>query len=64
MEPNGHVFHDLARVQALEGMELTARRPNWQLMVDKLTGMKISAFYKAKSSIYEPTCERVSKLGK
>jgi hypothetical protein len=37
-------------------------KPNWRIMVDENTNMKITHFFKAKNGMCEPTCELINKF--
>jgi hypothetical protein len=45
---NGRVGHNLLKIKALEGMEVTINKSNWHIMVNKPTGFKRSHSLKPK----------------
>ncbi len=56
---NGRVDHNLSKIKALEGMEVTINKSNWHIMVDKSTGFKRSAFFETKAGIIEYMCQSI-----
>ena len=60
--PNERLFHNLAIVKAPKDSEHKVTKPVWQILVDERTGMKFTGFYDKKSSIVEPTCQRLAYL--
>ena len=54
---NGRVGHDLSKIKATEGMEVTINKSNWHMMVDKATGFKRSAFFETKDGIINYMCK-------
>ncbi len=53
---NGRVGHDLSKIKALEGVEVTINKSNWHMMVNKAAGFKISAFFETKDGIINYKC--------
>jgi hypothetical protein len=37
---NGRVGHDLSKIKAPEGLDVTIINPNWPIMADQLSGFK------------------------
>ena len=54
---NGRVGHDLSKIKAPEGMEVTINKSNWHMMVDEATGFKRSAFFETKDGIIDYMCK-------
>ncbi len=54
---NGRVGHDLSKIKAPEGMEVTINKSNWHIMVDKARGLKRSTFFETKAGIIEYMCQ-------
>jgi hypothetical protein len=54
---NGRVGHDLSKIKALEGMEVTINTSIWHMMVDKARGFKRSAFFETKYGIINYMCK-------
>ncbi len=54
---NGRVGHNLLKIKAPEGMEVTINKSNWHIMVDEAMGFKRSAFFKTKAGIIEYMCQ-------
>ena len=61
-KPMERVYHDLSHLKAPKGSGVSISKPNWQMIVDERTGLKISAWYSTKNEIVEPTCERLRRL--
>jgi hypothetical protein len=57
---NGRVGHNLSKIKAPEGMEVTINKSNWHLMIDKATGFKRSAFFETKAGIIEYMCQTMN----
>ena len=53
--PNKRLYHNLATIKAPVDIAEKLSKPNWQLVVDKATGMKCSAFHKNKDDIPDDT---------
>ena len=64
MEPNERLLQDVATVKARSGVEARVSKPQWQNIVDELTGVIFPAFFKSKDEIVEATCEKMVKLEK
>uniref|UniRef100_A0A7S2KWV0 Integrase catalytic domain-containing protein n=1 Tax=Leptocylindrus danicus TaxID=163516 RepID=A0A7S2KWV0_9STRA len=58
---SGRVYLDIATIKNKEGMPKILLK-NWRIMVDEKTGLKFSDFYKKKSDMVKPTCEKLHKL--
>jgi hypothetical protein len=58
--PGGRVYLDMSTVKSEKG-EPKVTNPNWKIMVDESTNMKITHFFKAKNGMCEPTCELIKK---
>ena len=58
---NGKIYLDMSSVKKPKLLDISVNKPNWRLMVDKLTGMKWSEFYERKSDMVEPTCIQFNK---
>jgi hypothetical protein len=56
---NGRVGHNLSKIKALEGMEVTINKSNWHTMVDKAMGFKRSTFFETKAGIIEYMCQKM-----
>ncbi len=54
---NGRLGHDLSKIKAPEGMEVTINKSNWHIMVDKAMGFKRNTFFKTKAGIIERMCQ-------
>ncbi len=54
---NGRVDHNVLKVKAPEGMEVTINKSNWHIMVDGATGFKRSALFETKAGIIEYMCQ-------
>jgi hypothetical protein len=54
---NGRVGHNLSKIKALEGMEVTINKSNWHIMINEATGFKKSAFSKTNAGIIEYMCQ-------
>jgi hypothetical protein len=54
---NGRVSHNLSKIKAPEGMEVTINKSNWHIMFDKAMGFKRSAFFETKARIIEYMCQ-------
>jgi hypothetical protein len=54
---NGRMHHDLLKIKAPDGMEMTINKSNWLIMVDKATRIKRSAFLKTKAGFIEYMCQ-------
>jgi hypothetical protein len=48
------IFLDITVKKVKDGPPVT--KPNWQIMVDKRTGMKFLDFFEAKNGMIKPTC--------
>jgi hypothetical protein len=49
-------YSDFSTVKQLEDGPMVTK-PNWHMIVDEATRLKISAFYDTKKGMVEPTCE-------
>lgn len=60
-EVNGQIYLDISSIKEKDLKELTLEQipsqNHWQIMVDELTGKKLSDFYRAKNHMVELTCE-------
>jgi hypothetical protein len=54
---NGRVGHNLSKIKAPEGMEVTINKSNWHIMVNKAKGVKRSTFFKTKAGFIEYMCQ-------
>jgi hypothetical protein len=54
---NGRVGHDLSKIKAPEGMEVTINKSNWRKMVKRAMGFKRSTFFRTKAEIIEYMCQ-------
>jgi hypothetical protein len=59
---NRRVGHDLSKIKALDGMEVTINKSNWHIMVDKAMGFKRSTFFETKAEIIEYMCQTIPRL--
>ncbi len=59
---NGRVDHNLSKIKAPEGMEVTINKSNWHIMVDEATGFKRSAFFETKAGIIEYMCQTMHSV--
>jgi hypothetical protein len=57
-ENNGRMFLDIATFKIIKDGPPVAK-PNWCIMVEERTNLKISSFYKTKGGMVEPTCEQL-----
>ena len=62
--PNERLLQDVATVKARSGVEARVSKPQWQNIVDELTGVIFPAFFKSKDEIVEATCKKMEKLEK
>ena len=52
------VYSDISTIKH-QNEELPAvTKPNWHMLVDEATRLKISAFYESKNGMVKPTCEK------
>jgi hypothetical protein len=61
---NGRIYLDLSSIKRpkhLSKLIKVVNMPNWRLMVEEKTQLKISDFYKTKKGMVEPTCEILQK---
>jgi hypothetical protein len=58
--PGGCVYLDISSVKSKKG-DPKATKPNWRIMVDESTNMKITHFFKTKNGMCETTCELIKK---
>jgi hypothetical protein len=58
--PGGRVYLDISTVKSKKG-EPKVTKPNWRIMVDESSNMKITHFFKTKNGMCEPTCELIKK---
>ena len=56
-EVNGKVNLDISTIKAPKGVIATVKRPQWMMITDQRTQMKISDFYQKKSDMVEYTFE-------
>jgi hypothetical protein len=56
---NERVGHNLSKIKALGGMEVTINKSNWHIMFDKAMGFKRSAFFETKAGIIEYMCQTI-----
>ena len=58
----GKVPNELVKIDATKitppqrFKEITVAKPNWVMIVDTFTGMKVTRFYQTKAGMVEPTC--------
>lgn len=52
----------MATIKVPQDVKVIIKRPNWQLIVDEHTGMKISAHFEHKSDLAEYACKRIGRL--
>jgi hypothetical protein len=57
VENNCRIFLDIATIKKVKDGP-SVSRPNWRIMVDERTNLKLSAFYQTKKGMVEPTCEQ------
>jgi hypothetical protein len=57
---NERIFLDIASIRQSEN-EQKVTKPNWRIMVDEYTQLKVSDFFETKSGMVEPTCEQLYK---
>jgi hypothetical protein len=57
--PGGRVYFNISTVKSKKG-EPKVTKPNWRIMVDESTSMKITHFLKPKNGMCEPTCELIN----
>ena len=62
MIPNERMYHNLVTVKAPADVTEKGLKPNWQLMVDKATGMKFCSFHKNKDDILEDTSAQLKAM--
>ncbi len=60
--PNRCWFYNIATVKAPESLDIMVTYLVWNLIVDEVSGTKISGFYKAKNAMIEPICERIHSM--
>jgi hypothetical protein len=53
---NGRVYLDISSIEQDDVSELKQRMKNWRMIVDEVTGKKISHFYPTNSVMIEPIC--------
>ena len=58
---NGRVYLDISTVKKPKDVKVTLTKPNWRLIVDEKTRMKINDFYETKNGMVEPTCEKFNR---
>ena len=58
---NERIFIDQATVKAPKALKVTVTKPNWRILVDERTQLKMSDFYETKDGMIEPTCEKFHK---
>ena len=61
-DPKKKWYHELVTVKAPTGFTEKGNKPNWQLNVDKATGMKFSAFHNNKDNILNNTSARLKAM--
>jgi hypothetical protein len=54
---NGRADHNLLKINAPEGMEVTMNKSNWHILVDEATRFKRSTFFETKAGIIEYMCQ-------
>ena len=61
--PNDLWFHDIATVKPSDKNDtvVSVTKPQWQIIVDGYSGLKMSTFNAKKGDITESTCERMYK---
>ena len=52
---NGRVYLDISTLKNKDGPP--PKQPNWRILVDELTGLKISHFFATKNGMVQPTCQ-------
>jgi len=57
-KPNERMGLDITSVKVPNDIMATVTEPHWRIIVDELTGMKFSNFYKTKNQMVEQTAER------
>ena len=59
-EVNGQVYLDISTVKKPKNLNELKRvtQPNWQIIVDEYTGLKITDFFQTKKGMIEPTFEK------
>ena len=60
--PNERLRRNLATVTAPNDSDNKISTTVWQILVDKITGIKFTGFYDKKSSIADKMCERLVQL--
>ena len=56
------MYYNLATVKAPADIAEKVLKPNWQLIVDKATGMKFTPFHKSKGDILDNTSARLKAV--
>ena len=60
--PNKRMYHNLATVKAPADVAEKVSKHNWQLIVDKATGLKISTFHNNKDDILDNTSAQLKVM--
>ena len=55
------VFLDIATVKKPSGTNIRVSKPNWRILVDERTGLKVSDFYATKDRMVDPTCDTLNR---
>jgi hypothetical protein len=50
------VYSDISTVKQLDDRP-TVTKPNWHMLVDETTRLKVGTFYDTKKGMVEPTCK-------
>ena len=58
---NGRIYLDISTIRAPKASKIKVNNPNWLMMVDERSGMKISKLFATKDGMVEPTCELFNK---
>ena len=52
------IYSDISTIKQQNEDLPAVTKPNWHILVDKATRLKMTAFYESKNGMVEPTCEK------
>ena len=59
--PNKRWSYDIATIKPPKKSRLRVTRLNWHIMVEKYSGVKVSAFFQGKNNIIKTMCNHIQK---